>query len=720
MIVARHCAALVSLWALLAFFSPLSGAAVAMTDVPAAAVERLRVGQPVDLILEYDAASVERDANALRRRLALSSDDARVLAFKAERFKILKRDVEQTTRHPDIESFLDYSHLPMAFKRFRSLAPLNAVLAHPSVKAVYENTQLHPVLMQSLPLINQPAVMSAGERGNSTTVAVIDNGVDYTRPEFGSCTAPGTPASCHIVVSLNFGSGTTENSHGTNVSAIVLGVAPDSHIAMLNAFSGTSASASDVISAINWSIANRSAYNIVAINMSLGDGVRHTGLCNAGNPYKTPIANARSAGMLVVAAAGNEAYTDGLSSPACTPGATSVGAVYDENLGGLTWGNNLCTDASTAADQVACFSDSASFLTMLAPGALIAAGGSTQGGTSQAAPHVAGAIATLRSTFPTETIDQIAARLTSSGVSVTDARNGIVKPRLNLLAAARPGNDSFATRFSLSGSSGTATGVSLLATKESGEPNHAGNSGGQSVWWKWTASATGQVSLDTHGSGFDTLLAVYTGTAVGALTSVSANDNDGSGSGASGLLFQAQSGTQYVFAIDGAGGAAGAVTLSWSLNTTARANLSIGSTGPTQVDSGATTAYSIGVSNTGPQTATNVRVTVTLPTGTTVASASSGCAVGAGVVICSVDSLANGASSELTLNLGWNTPSIVSVSATVTSDLPDPVTSNNSTVVQIAIVEASSDANVPLLPSWGLVLLAGLLMSMVYLPVRSR
>ncbi|MGB0127799.1 MAG: S8 family serine peptidase, partial [Rhodocyclaceae bacterium] len=126
------------------------------------------------------------------------------------------------------------------------------------------------------------------------------------------------------------------------------------------------------------------------------------------------------------------------ASPACTPGAVSVGAVYSGNFGGVGWG--ACTDSTTAADKVTCFSNSASFLSVLAPGAIITAGGVSLGGTSQAAPFIAGSVAVLRAAYPAETLDQTVSRITSSGSPVTDARNGLSKPRLNLQAAAGVGN----------------------------------------------------------------------------------------------------------------------------------------------------------------------------------------------------------------------------------------------------------------------------------------
>ena len=51
----------------------------------------------------------------------------------------------------------------------------------------------------------------------------------------------------------------------------------------------------------------------------------------------------------------------------------------------------------------------------------------------------------------------------------------------------------------------TVPGNNVGATTEAGEPAHAGNVGGHSVWWAWTAPQTGSVSIessstDTNGS----------------------------------------------------------------------------------------------------------------------------------------------------------------------------------------------------------------------------
>jgi hypothetical protein len=134
-----------------------------------------------------------------------------------------------------------------------------------------------------------------------------------------------------------------------------------------------------------------------------------------------------------------------------------------------------------------------------------------------------------------------------------------------------PPNDYFANRITLSGSSVTTTGKNVKATREAGEPNHVGIRGGRSVWWTWTAPAAGTVTIDTLGSNFDTLLAVYTGSSVSALTVVKANDDAGGGTVASKLSFAATPGRQYQIAVDGYEGSVGSITLHVNLPATVAA-----------------------------------------------------------------------------------------------------------------------------------------------------
>jgi subtilisin family serine protease len=95
----------------------------------------------------------------------------------------------------------------------------------------------------------------------------------------------------------------------------------------------------------------------------------------------------------------------------------------------------VCSDPVTAADRVACFSNSATFLTLLAPGALIDAAGFRMAGTSQAAPHVAGAAAVLRAALPAETASQLVTRMVSGAARWSTPRTGRTTPRLDLAAA---------------------------------------------------------------------------------------------------------------------------------------------------------------------------------------------------------------------------------------------------------------------------------------------
>jgi hypothetical protein len=129
----------------------------------------------------------------------------------------------------------------------------------------------------------------------------------------------------------------------------------------------------------------------------------------------------------------------------------------------------------------------------------------------------------------------------------------------------RPGNDSFASATSATGSSWTLSGSNVDGTSEVGEPSHAGSAPAKSVWWFWTAPSTGTCTLSTSGSAFDTLVAVYQGTSVGALSAVASNDNSASGVTTSSVSFPVTLGSVYRIAVDGKSGASGSITLRGSV-----------------------------------------------------------------------------------------------------------------------------------------------------------
>jgi hypothetical protein len=83
------------------------------------------------------------------------------------------------------------------------------------------------------------------------------------------------------------------------------------------------------------------------------------------------------------------------------------------------------------------------------------------------------------------------------------------------------------------------------------------------LWYRWTAPISCGFTIDTAGSGFDTLLAVYTGGALATLTPVAFNDDYNGPT--SRVVLNAIAGTTYNIAADGFNGAAGNLILNWSV-----------------------------------------------------------------------------------------------------------------------------------------------------------
>lgn len=131
----------------------------------------------------------------------------------------------------------------------------------------------------------------------------------------------------------------------------------------------------------------------------------------------------------------------------------------------------------------------------------------------------------------------------------------------------RPSNDAFAAATSMEGDPAEVTGLNLDATREPGEPLHAEEEGDTSVWWTWTAPASGPVTLTTEGSSFDTLLGVYTGDLMTDLTVVASDDDEDAVNGilTSRLSFPAVAGMTYRIAVDGYDGASGQIRLRLAL-----------------------------------------------------------------------------------------------------------------------------------------------------------
>ncbi len=154
-----------------------------------------------------------------------------------------------------------------------------------------------------------------------------------------------------------------------------------------------------------------------------------------------------------------------------------------------------------------------------------------------------------------------------------------------MLAGAQPANDNFTNAVALTGYTGTISDINALATMEI--PCEATNilfddltNIDNSVWYVWTAPATGQATFDTIGSGFDTVLAVYQTanltngicTAVEIAANHHFTNNVGVVQTNSQATFSAVAGQSYYISVNGNAtltptNDSGSYTLNWNLST---------------------------------------------------------------------------------------------------------------------------------------------------------
>ena len=146
----------------------------------------------------------------------------------------------------------------------------------------------------------------------------------------------------------------------------------------------------------------------------------------------------------------------------------------------------------------------------------------TLSGTSMSTPFVTGSLALLKAQYPSDTYRQLINRLLRSvdpnfnftGRAQTGGRLDLAQAITSAPGANTPFNDNFAARARLVGAGMAVRSSNAGASREPGEPTVAGNPGGASLWWEWTAPLAGTVSLTTAASAYPTLLGAYSGTAV--------------------------------------------------------------------------------------------------------------------------------------------------------------------------------------------------------------
>jgi hypothetical protein len=128
-------------------------------------------------------------------------------------------------------------------------------------------------------------------------------------------------------------------------------------------------------------------------------------------------------------------------------------------------------------------------------------------------------------------------------------------------AAVPPSNDLFNRAETLTGCDASVEGDNFQATRQRGEPFHhfRASAPTHSVWYKWRSPVTDTVVMDTIGSDYDTILAVYRGTSFvppRQLTRI-ASDDDSGGDLTSLVTFDAQRNVTYRIAVDGYAAAQG-------------------------------------------------------------------------------------------------------------------------------------------------------------------
>ncbi|MEO1630917.1 MAG: S8 family peptidase [Bacteroidota bacterium] len=339
---------------------------------------------------------------------------------------------------------------------------LRFLAASPLVRFVEEDEVVRLNLAESTQIVGATAAWSSGYRGAGQAVAVLDTGVDGTHPFLQgtvvaeacySASAGGTsvcPNGQRSQTGPGAGDhcprGTSGCDHGTHVAGIAAGrgssfsgVAPDADVIAVQVFTQfegfsscfpspspcVGAYTSDIISGLEFVYAQRTERNVAAANMSLGGGTS-TVPCDS-DPTKPIIDNLRSAGIATVISSGNGGNSNGIGAPGCISTAITVGSTDDGSLG-------------TGTDVVSSFSNSDTFLDLLAPGRWIESsipdgGYSNYSGTSMSAPHVAGAWALLKGKKPDATVDEVFNALANTGVPIRDSRNGLTKPRIQVDAA---------------------------------------------------------------------------------------------------------------------------------------------------------------------------------------------------------------------------------------------------------------------------------------------
>lgn len=509
---------------------------------PKAGVAKQDVGRSLSFIQQFGelrmkalSAGSVRVIVELRTEFQPEGNLRSVVAVQKQRGDIASSQETLLRETPGVinDSIKRFEFVPyLAFET--SVTGLDHLRGSSQVTNIFEDVAVPPTLAESVPLIGAPAAWTAGFSGAGQAVAILDTGVDKTHSFLAgkvvseacystSSFSQSSSSVCPGGVSESTSSGSGVNcsasvpgcDHGTHVAGIAAGkgssfsgVARDANIIAIQVFSrfdsfSTCTSGapcaltftSDQIKGLERVFALRSTFNIAAVNMSLGGG-QFSSNCDS-QPQKAAIDNLRSVGIATVIASGNDGFKSAISAPGCISSAISVGSTGDGS-------------GATGLNAVSSFSNSASFLNLLAPGNLIRSSVPGNGfanfqGTSMATPHVAGAWAVLKSKSPSATVSEVYAALRDTGLQVTDT-NGITKPRIrvdaavNALGGGGGGGGNCGSPASIS--SGQTVNGSLAST----DCRYPAGSDHYSDAYTFSGTSGQQISITMSSGAFDTLL----------------------------------------------------------------------------------------------------------------------------------------------------------------------------------------------------------------------
>jgi subtilisin family serine protease len=162
------------------------------------------------------------------------------------------------------------------------LTPEQVTLAQQAAAAITndaDNTPIYTSTNQSYPLIGVSDFLAnpgfSTFNGSGYSIAILDTGADLDHTAFGP-DLDSNGIGDRIVYQYDFADTDTNandvNGHGTNVAGIAAGLATGANLIILKVFSDTGAGNSAFVEqALRWVAENAAPYNIVSVNMSLGD-----------------------------------------------------------------------------------------------------------------------------------------------------------------------------------------------------------------------------------------------------------------------------------------------------------------------------------------------------------------------------------------------------------------------------------------------------------------